>query len=325
MHMRPPADIDPMNEIELNSNQQAGAPGATPSLIRDLLTLAKARVVSLLVFTAIVGELLAPQFWRHWSGALAGLVGIALAGGAGGVLNQLVEPSLDQHMRRTRRRPLVNGRITRGWAMLYALMLFGGAVTVLALWTNATTLVLTLFGTVGYGVIYTLYLKPSTPWNIVWGGLAGALPPLIGWAAVGAPIAAMPILLVLLIFVWTPAHFWPLALYFREDYAKACIPMLPVTHGVERTRAEIVKYAVATLAVSLTPALFGAGLLYTLAAAASGIWYTGLTIRLKRMPVSIEMDQYARRVFAASISYLFILYAALIGDHLLQMTGLPLV
>ncbi|OBS10934.1 heme o synthase [Acidihalobacter prosperus] len=314
-----------MNEVELDTGAQSGLPGAKPSLIGDLLTLAKARVVSLLVFTAIVGELLAPEFWRHWSGALAGLAGIALAGGAGGVLNQLVEPSLDQHMRRTRRRPLVNGRITRNGAIVYAAALFAGAVTILAIWTNPATLILTLFGTVGYGVIYTLYLKPSTPWNIVWGGLAGALPPLIGWTAVGASITApLPWLLVALIFVWTPAHFWPLALYFREDYAKACIPMLPVTHGVERTRVEIVKYAVATIVVSLLPAFFGAGLAYAAVAAISGFWYTGLTIRLKRMPVDGEMDRFARRVFSASISYLFILYAALIGDHLLQMAGLSL-
>ncbi|AOU97923.1 protoheme IX farnesyltransferase [Acidihalobacter yilgarnensis] len=313
-----------MNEIELDSNGQASIPPAKPSLIGDLLTLAKARVVSLLVFTAIVGELLAPDFWHHWSGALAGLAGIALAGGAGGVLNQLVEPLLDQHMRRTRRRPLVSGRITQGGAVLYAIALFSGSVTILANWTNPITLLLTLFGTIGYGIIYTLYLKPSTPWNIVWGGLAGALPPLIGWTAVGAPITApLPWLLVALIFVWTPAHFWPLALYFREDYAKACIPMLPVTHGVERTRAEIVKYALATIAVSLTPALFGAGLPYAAVAAVSGIWYTVLTIKLKRMPVGVEMDRFARRVFSASISYLFILYAALIGDHLLQMIGIP--
>ncbi|MBU2822184.1 UbiA family prenyltransferase, partial [Acidithiobacillus caldus] len=183
---------------------------AVLSLLRDLWVLAKARVLSLLVFTAAVGELLAPATFSHWPASLAGLVGIALAGGAGGVLNQIVEPDLDQHMRRTHGRPLANGRIGRSGAIVYALVLISLAIAILAIWTNPLTLVLTLLGTVGYGVVYTLYLKPSTPWNIVWGGLAGALPPLIGWTAVTGQLAALPLVLVALIFVWTPAHFWPL-------------------------------------------------------------------------------------------------------------------
>lgn len=315
-----------MSDYELTGKRgtseliSAASPSPTPALIKDLLTLAKAKVVSLLVFTAIVGELLAPEFWLHWSGALAGLAGIAFAGGAGGVLNQLVEPVLDQNMRRTHLRPLVNGRISRTNAMLFAAGLFTAAVIILSIWTNPTTLLLTLLGTIGYGVIYTLYLKPQTPWNIVWGGIAGALPPLIGWTAVGAPIATLPVLLMLLIFTWTPAHFWPLALYYREDYAKAHIPMLPVTHGVERTRREIIKYTVATVMISLVPTLLGeTGLLYGAVATVSGLWYLFLTLRLKRMPSGRAMEQYARRVFGHSITYLFLLYAALIVDHLLPI------
>ncbi len=239
-------------------------------LVRDLLVLSKARVVSLLVFTAAVGELLAPSFREHWLNGMAGLLGIALAGGAGGVLNQIVEPALDERMRRTRRRPLVDGRVGVRGALLFGVALLFGAILVLAYGTNMLTLGLTLIGTVGYGVVYTLYLKPRTPWNIVWGGLAGSLPPLIGWAAVGDPVSAMPLVLVGLIFVWTPAHFWPLALCCREDYAKACIPMLPVTHGVKRTCREIVNYAAATLALSLAPAALGAGPLYGVVAAVAG-------------------------------------------------------
>ena len=302
-------------KVEAASAAEA-APAAIGTL-RDLLVLAKYRVVSLLVFTALVGELLAPKFWKHPAGALAGLAGIALAGGAGGVLNQLVEPVIDQHMRRTHLRPLVNGRISRLGAMLYAAALFCAAVGVLSVWTGPLTLALTLAGTVGYGVIYTLYLKPNTPWNIVWGGLAGALPPLIGWTATGAAVTPLPLLLVALIFVWTPAHFWPLALYHREDYAAARIPMLPVTHGVDRTRLEIVRYAVLTLAVSLLPAALGeAGPLYAAAAAAGGLWYLALTMKLRRMPAGRKMEQFARRVFGHSISYLFLLFAALIVDRL---------
>ncbi len=225
------------------------------SLLRDLWVLAKARVVSLLVFTAAVGEILAPDALVHWESAVAGLLGIALAGGAGGVLNQIVEPVLDQHMRRTLHRPLAEGRISRGGAIVYAGVLMLAAMVILAWGTNPLTLGLTLVGTVGYGVVYTLYLKPSTPWNIVWGGLAGALPPLIGWTAITGSVSALPLVLVLLIFVWTPAHFWPLAICCREDYAQACIPMLPVTHGVDRTRQEVLRYAVLTWLVSLAPVL----------------------------------------------------------------------
>lgn len=291
------------------------------SLLQDLLTLAKARVVSLLVFTAAVGEILAPHFAQHWRSALAGLLGIALAGGAGGVLNQLVEPSVDQHMRRTRRRPLAEGRISQGGAIFYASLLILAAVGVLAWGTNRMTLGLTLLGTVGYGVVYTLYLKPATPWNIVWGGLAGALPPLIGWTAITGEPALMPLLLVLLIFVWTPAHFWPLAIYYREDYAQACIPMLPVTHGVDRTRHEVLRYAVATWVVSLLPALLAGDWVYGAVALLAGGWYVGMTVRLKNMPVGPEMNRYARAVFTASISYLFLLFFALVAGKLILSYG----
>lgn len=283
------------------------------SLLQDLLTLAKARVLVLLIFTAAVGEVLAPNFSQHWRSALAGLLGLALAGAAGGVLNQLLEPSLDQHMRRTRRRPLAEGRISQGGAIFYAILLFVGAVAVLAWGTNPMTLGLTLLGTVGYGVVYTLYLKPATPWNIVWGGLAGALPPLIGWTAITGELAVMPLLLVLLIFVWTPAHFWPLAICYREDYAQARIPMLPVTHGVERTQQEILRYALLTWGVSLLPALLVGDWIYGMAALLAGGWYVGMTWRLRKMSVGPEMNQYARSIFTASISYLFFLFFALVA------------
>ncbi|MGC9127762.1 MAG: heme o synthase [Acidithiobacillus sp.] len=287
-------------------------PGSVRQLLRDLWVLAKARVVSLLVFTAAVGELLAPGTLNHWPAALAGLVGIALAGGAGGVLNQIVEPDLDQHMRRTHGRPLANGRIGRSGAILYALVLMSLAIAILATWTNPLTLVLTLLGTVGYGVVYTLYLKPSTPWNIVWGGLAGALPPLIGWTAVTGHLAALPLVLVALIFVWTPAHFWPLAIYCRRDYAKACIPMLPVTHGVDRTRREVVRYALATWAVSMVPAFLNQDWIYGAIAGVAGAWFVAMALRLKGMRIDADMDRYARRLFAFSISYLFLIFTALL-------------
>ncbi len=312
-----------MFKIEVRSNGEAALQGGRSGagLLRDLFILAKARVVSLLVFTAAVGEILAPGVAQHWPSALAGLLGIALAGGAGGVLNQIVEPSLDQHMRRTQRRPLAEGRISQGGAIFYAVILILAAIGVLSWGTNPLTLGLTLLGTVGYGVVYTLYLKPSTPWNIVWGGLAGALPPLIGWTAVTGSLAALPLFLVLLIFVWTPAHFWPLAICCREDYAQACIPMLPVTHGVDRTRREVLRYAVATWAVSLVPAFLGGDWIYGAVAWLAGAWYVGMALRLRRMPIGKEMDQYARRVFAASISYLFLLFAALVAGRVMFSHG----
>ncbi|MEY2342725.1 heme o synthase [Acidithiobacillus sp. IBUN Pt1247-S3] len=293
-------------------------PNAGVQLLRDLWVLAKARVVSLLVFTALVGELLAPNGIQHWPAALAGLLGIAFAGGAGGVLNQIVEPELDQHMRRTHRRPLAEGRIGRKGAIAYATVLLSVSIAVLWTWTNPLTLALTLLGTVGYGVVYTLYLKPSTPWNIVWGGLAGALPPLIGWTAVTGTVALLPLFLVALIFVWTPAHFWPLAIYCRRDYAKACIPMLPVTHGVDRTRKEILVYAVATWLVSLVPAFLNHDWIYGGIAWIAGAWFVGMALRLRKLPEGAEMDLYARKMFAFSISYLFLLFTALlVGKALL--------
>ena len=292
-------------------------PRARPSFLRDLWVLAKARVVSLLVFTAAVGEILAPDALLHWESALAGLAGIALAGGAGGVLNQIVEPALDQHMRRTLHRPLAEGRISRGGAIAYAITLMGAAIAVLAWGTNPLTLV----GTDGYGVVYTLYLKPSTPWNIVWGGLAGALPPLIGWTAITGSLAALPLVLVLLVFVWTPAHFWPLAICCREDYAKACIPMLPVTHGVDRTRREVLNYAMLTWIVSMVPALLTGDWLYGAIAWLSGAWFVGMALRLKGLSEGPEMNRYARRMFAYSISYLFLLFTALILGKLVMGYG----
>ncbi|MBU2784431.1 protoheme IX farnesyltransferase [Acidithiobacillus ferriphilus] len=292
-----------------------------PSLLSDLWVLAKARVVSLLVFTAAVGEILAPNALIHWESALAGLVGIALAGGAGGVLNQIVEPALDQHMHRTLHRPLAEGRVSRTGAILYAAVLMGAAIAILAWGTNPLTLVLTLVGTVGYGVVYTLYLKPSTPWNIVWGGLAGALPPLIGWSAITGSLAALPLVLVLLVFVWTPAHFWPLAICCRQDYAKACIPMLPVTHGVDRTRKEVLNYAVLTWIVSLVPAYLTGDWVYGAIAALSGAWFVRMALHLKALPEGQEMDRYARRMFAYSISYLFLLFTALILGKLVMGYG----
>ncbi|AEM47189.1 MAG: heme o synthase [Acidithiobacillus ferrivorans] len=307
--------------LNTNSLDDHSGQRLRPSLLSDLWVLAKARVVSLLVFTAAVGEILAPNALIHWESAVAGLVGIALAGGAGGVLNQIVEPALDQHMRRTLHRPLAEGRISRPGAILYAAILMGAAIAILAWGTNPLTLVLTLVGTVGYGVVYTLYLKPSTPWNIVWGGLAGALPPLIGWSAITGSLAALPLVLVLLVFVWTPAHFWPLAICCRQDYAKACIPMLPVTHGVDRTRKEILNYAILTWIVSLVPAFLTGDWVYGAIAALSGAWFVWMALHLKALPEGQEMDRYARRMFAYSISYLFLLFTALILGKLVMGYG----
>ncbi|WP_414041062.1 heme o synthase [Acidithiobacillus sp. M4-SHS-6] len=313
---RGPEDLLPVAGAE--GLQNRFRPGL---LLHDLWVLAKARVVSLLVFTAAVGEILAPHALMHWQAALAGLLGIALAGGAGGVLNQIVEPGLDQHMRRTLHRPLAEGRISRRGAILYAILLMSAAIAILAWGTNPLTLVLTLAGTVGYGVVYTLYLKPSTPWNIVWGGLAGALPPLIGWTAITGSLAVLPVVLVLLVFVWTPAHFWPLAINCRRDYAKACIPMLPCTHGIDRTRREVLNYAVLTWVVSLVPAFLTGDWIYGGIAWLSGAWFVGMALRLKALPEGPEMDQYARSMFAYSISYLFLLYTALILGKLVMGYG----
>ena len=304
---------------------QSRSLGLDFAVVQSYCELTKPRVVSLLIFTAMVGMLLASPAQMadiNWRVILWANIGIAFASGAAAAINHVVDRQIDGQMKRTHARPLPNDAISVTGALVFATVLMAISVVVLTVFVNKLTAILTMAGLVGYAGIYTGFLKRRTPQNIVLGGAAGAIPPVLGWAAVTghAPLASW--VLFLIVFLWTPAHFWPLAICCREDYAQACIPMLPVTHGVDRTRREIVKYAVATLVVSLIPVIANQNAVYAVAATGLGLYYLGMTLRLRHMPADAGMDRYARRVFQTSISYLFALFTLLVIGHYMGPSGL---
>jgi protoheme IX farnesyltransferase len=281
---------------------------------RAFYALTKPRVVSLIVFTAVIGMLLASPGLVPLQVLAAATIGIALVAGAAAAMNCLVEQRIDARMRRTSWRPLPRGELSS-----LETVVFAGAVGGLGLWllvhyVNALTMWLT-FGTfVGYAVVYTVILKPLTPQNIVIGGASGAMPPVLGWAAVTGQVGTEALLLFLIIFAWTPPHFWSLALYRTEDYAKAGVPMLPVTHGKDYTRLQVLLYTLILFGVSLLPyAIRMSGWLYLAAAVALGLAYIGYAVRI----VAAYSDALARRCFRYSIVYLAALFAALLVDHYL--------
>ncbi|HEY5718766.1 MAG TPA: heme o synthase [Gammaproteobacteria bacterium] len=245
---------------------------------------------------------------------LAGLAGIGLAAACGAAVNHLVEQRIDALMARTRRRPLPSGRLDTFSAVLFAGSLGTLSMALLTVWVNPLTALLTLLSLIGYAVVYTLYLKRSSPQSIVWGGLAGAAPPLLGWTAVTGQIDPHALLLVLIVFTWTPPHFWPLAIHRRDDYAQAGLPMLPVTHGIAYTKQQILIYAVTLLAVTLLPfATRMSGLLYLAGALPLGLGFVWHALRLYRS----RDDRYAMPMFGYSIYYLTALFALLLADHYL--------
>ena len=282
---------------------------------RRYLDLTKPKVVMLILFTALVGMLLATPGLVPLSTLIFGLGGIGLAAAAGAALNHVVDRRIDSVMERTKNRPLPTGDLDAPNALLFALTLLGLSMLILIPLVNPLTAALTFFSFVGYGVIYTLYLKRSTPQNIVWGGLAGALPPLLGWTAVTSEVSLDPLLLVLLIFVWTPPHFWALAIKRREEYAHAGIPMLPVTHGVAFTKMQILNYTLLLFVVSLMPFTTRmSGPLYLVGAVWLGSTFVYHAWRLYRS----ESDAHAMRTFGYSIVYLTRLFALLLADHYVQ-------
>jgi len=279
---------------------------------RRYYELTKPKVVMLILFTALVGMLLAAPGMVAWDTLVFGLLGIGLAAAAGAVVNHVVDQHIDRVMERTRGRPLPSGRMDAPHAIAFALTLATVAMVVLMVWVNPLTAALTFAAFIGYAVIYTVFLKRSTPQNIVWGGLAGALPPLLGWTAVTGEVHLHGLLLVLLIFVWTPPHFWALAIRRRDEYARAGIPMLPVTHGVAFTKQQVFLYTVMLLAVSLMPVFAHmSGLLYLIGAAGLGLAFVYHAWRLLRE----EGDAWAMRTFGYSIVYLTALFAFLLADH----------
>src|SRR6185437_4196908 len=285
------------------------------SRARQLFALTKPRVVSLIVFTAVIGMFLAVPGVPPAGPVLFGTIGIALVAGAAAAINCLVEQNIDKLMRRTSWRPLPRGQLTSRQTLLFALAVGSTGLWILNRFVNPLTMWLTLATFVGYAVIYTILLKPATPQNIVIGGASGAMPPVLGWAAVTGNVPPEALLLFLIIFVWTPPHFWALALYRRDDYANAQLPMLPVTHGVHYTQVMIVLYTVALTAVTLMPfAVRMSGLPYLAAALLLGGVFIAYAVRLYWS----YSDRLARATFRFSILYLAALFAALLIDHYWQ-------
>ena len=275
--------------------------------------LTKPKVVLLIVFTALVGMLLAAEGLPALDTFVFGLVGTGLAAASGAAINHVVDEHIDRVMERTRNRPVARGDIDQRSALAFALSIGALGIALLVAFVNPLTAVLTFFSLVGYALIYTMYLKRATPQNIVLGGAAGAAPPLLGWTAVTGNVDTEALLLFLIIFVWTPPHFWALAIRRREEYAKADIPMLPVTHGVPFTKLQILLYTILLCVVSMMPFLVQmSGLIYLAGALALGIGFLYYAIRLyrDRQPNAIAM-----KTFGYSIYYLGLLFAFLLADH----------
>jgi protoheme IX farnesyltransferase len=282
--------------------------------LRSFYALTKPRVVSLIVFTAMIGMMLATPGMVPPPVLLAATVGIALVAGAAAAVNCLVEQKIDARMLRTSWRPLPQGELTPLQTVVFAGVVGGLGLWILVHYVNALTMWLTLATFVGYAVVYTVILKPLTPQNIVIGGASGAMPPVLGWAAVTGDVTIEAMLLFLIIFAWTPPHFWSLALYRVEDYAKAGVPMLPVTHGKDYTRLQVLLYTLILFGVSMLPyAVRMSGWLYLAAAIALGLIYIGYSVRI----YVAYSDRLARSSFRYSIVYLATLFAALLVDHYL--------
>lgn len=278
---------------------------------RSYYELTKPRVVALMLLTSLIGMLLASPT-IPWNVILFATLGIGFAGGSAAVINQLVDRGIDAKMARTKNRPIPSGKVSLPKAITFAALLGVIGLMVLVVWVNTLTAVLTFATLIGYAVIYTMYLKRATPQNIVIGGLAGATPPMLGWSAVTGTIDPLSLLLVLFIFTWTPPHFWALAIARYDEYAKADIPMLPVTHGIPFTAFCIVLYTLLMIAVTLMPVAVGmSGMLYFAGSTILNAIFLFKTIRLKLT----ESRKIAMQTFSYSIIYLMLMFVLLLIDH----------
>jgi heme o synthase len=283
---------------------------------RDFLELTKPKVSLLIVFTAVVGMVLASPGMVPLSALIFGTLGIAMASGSAAAFNHVLDRRIDEKMARTRRRPLPMGHLLKSQAVIFASLLAVGAMLVLWPSVGALTAVLTFCSLIGYAIVYTLWLKRATPQNIVIGGAAGAAPPVLGWAAVTHSVDPQALLLFLIIFTWTPPHFWALAIARRDEYAKVGIPMLPVTHGIPYTRLQIVLYTVLLILSTLLPVLTRmSGLIYLIAVLVLNGRFLYFVLALNR---GVRPDL-PIRTFRFSITYLMLLFAALIIDHYLKL------
>ena len=296
------------------------------SIVHQYLELTKPRVVALIVFTAVIGMFLAVPGMVPLRPLLAGTIGIWLAAASAAAINHLIDQRIDRLMVRTAHRPLATGALTPRQVLIFAVVLGALSMAILVALVNLLTATLTFASLIGYAVVYTAWLKRATPQNIVIGGAAGAAPPLLGWVAVTGQVHPYALLLFLIIFVWTPPHFWALAIYRRDDYSRAQVPMLPVTHGVEYTRWHVLYYTVLLLVVTVLPYLTGmSGLFYLGGALVLGAGFLYYAIVLLNPP----NERFAMKVFNYSIVYLMALFAFMLIDHyldtpILRQTVLPL-
>lgn len=279
---------------------------------RDYLELTKPRVVALMILTALIGMCMAVPGFVPWQPLLLGNLGIALCAGAAAAINHLVDERIDQQMSRTRSRPVATGKVSQRAAALFAAILALVGIGVLVIWVNTLTAVLTVASLIGYAFVYTMFLKRATPQNIVIGGLAGAAPPLLGWTAVTGEVHGHALLLVLIIFAWTPPHFWALAIHRREEYASVGIPMLPVTHGVRFTALHIFLYTVIMILITLLPfATLLSGWLYLVGAAILGAVFLYWSVEILRD----KNPKAPMETFKFSITYLLLLFIIMLADH----------
>ncbi len=276
------------------------------------LELCKPRVVVLIVFTAVVGMFLAVPGWPPLNALLAGTLGIGLAASSAAAVNHLLDHRIDARMARTRRRPLASGQLTESKVLIFAIALGLLAMLTLVLWVNSLTAILTFLSLIGYAIVYTAWLKRATPQNIVIGGAAGAAPPVLGWAAVTGNLDPQALLLFLIIFVWTPPHFWALAIYRKDEYALVDIPMLPVTHGATFTRLQILLYTILLVVVTTLPYLTHmSGIVYLAGVSVLNVGFMWYALRMMRSK-DILLPMYT---FAFSITYLMVLFIFLLADH----------
>ncbi|KNZ30607.1 MAG: protoheme IX farnesyltransferase [Methylibium sp. NZG] len=289
-------------------------PTSAASRLRQYYVLTKPRVVQLIVFCAVIGMLLATPGLPDWRVALAATAGIWLVAAAAAAFNCLVEQAIDSKMARTAWRPTARGQLSTVQSLTFSAVLCAAGSTLLYFAVNPLTMWLTFATFIGYALIYTVVLKPLTPQNIVIGGASGAMPPVLGWAAIRGEVGPEAMILCLIIFLWTPPHFWALALYRAEDYRKAGLPMLPVTHGFEFTRLHVFLYTLVLFAATLLPFISGmSGVIYLVCAVMLGATFTGYAWKLWRN----YSDVLARKTFKFSIVHLSLLFAALLLDHYL--------
>ena len=287
--------------------------------LSSYINLCKPKIVALLTVTALIGMLLSVNFYTNLTNVfngLASLVGFALLAAASAALNQIFDRETDKNMSRTKSRPLAAGNISLTEALTFtAILLFVGS-SLMLYFSNLLTLMITTFGFIFYSLIYTIYLKWATPQNIVIGGLSGALPPLIGWTAVSNEISLMPLILVLIIFLWTPPHFWPLAIDRMEEYKKEGVPMMPIAKGVTRTKKEMVVYAVLLLAASLAPYFYGlAGIFYLATTTALNLYFIYLCL----IYLNDNDNQLSMKIFNFSVKYMLLFFLATYIDFLIQI------